>query len=420
MNTNITDQLPIFNNIFEAIQFISNLDKNAGNVPSLMPPTIYGRDPFVAFGANLNPNDFIFTPLQCNYDDVSYYKMLALNDSIPYQTDFIRYSLKPNLFHTNFLYRGQNADYKSIKANLFRNENKTYFLDDIIKVNELSAIIAMHPLVQLLGIKGFELRGKPTKFQTNLYGLAQHYYNKTSEVDFSSSLEIAAFFAVTKYDSVHDKYLPVEYDAESTGVLYALPIYKSLTDNLIYGCKITSIGKQFCFERPTRQLGFLINCAGGKDLIDHPFLLRFEFRHNRTITENIYKTMDCGNAIAPSDPLENYWRQYRDIKDSQFSISNKAIELNLYHNPTETYDSLVNKILSYKDETGNSVFRLTGETWPKFPRDILKEYWADIKNGWWEDVYCKDIYFPNSNKSIIEELRALPSDSRYRSAFYEK
>ena len=53
--------------------------------------------------------------------------------------------------------------------------------------------MAMHPIVQLLGIKGFELCGHPMKLQANLYGLAQHYYNKTTEVDFSSSLDVAAF-----------------------------------------------------------------------------------------------------------------------------------------------------------------------------------------------------------------------------------
>lgn len=91
------------------------------------------------------------------------------------------------------MFRGQKEDYKSIKANLFRDKNKRYFLDDMIKINELTAFMAMHPIVQLLGIKGFELCGHPMKLQANLYGLAQHYYNKTTEVDFSSSLDVAAF-----------------------------------------------------------------------------------------------------------------------------------------------------------------------------------------------------------------------------------
>ena len=213
----------------------------------------------------------------------------------------------------------------------------------------------------------------------------------------------------------------MENDAESTGVLYALPIYKSLSRNLIYGYRITSIGKQYCFERPARQLGFLIDCSGGKDLIDHPLLLRAEFRHNKTITEQIYNNMGCGNAIAPPDPLEDYWRHCRDIKGVlPLGISNKAIELNLFSNPNETYSTLVNKLLSYKDDTGAPVFKLTGETWPEFPRYILEQYWADIKNGWWEDVFCDNIYFPFGSEKAIEEFRTLPTNPKYRSAFYEK
>lgn len=418
MNT-IVKSFPIFENIFDAMKYISYLDNNAYRIPALMPPFRPGFDHFVAAGEHLEPNDFIVTRLMCNPDDVIYYKMLAIDDSIPYITDFKRYSLKPNIFHSNFIYRGQNKDYKSIKANLFRDKNKHYFLDDMIKVDELTAFLAMHPLVQLLGIKGFELRGKPIKLQANLYGLAQHYYNKTTEVDFSSSLDIAAFFAVTRYDHTTDKYLPIDHNDEPKGILYALPIYKSLTENLIYGYRITSIGKQFCFERPERQLGFLVNCAGGKDIINHPLLLKFEFKHRNDVTQQIYNAMNCGKTVAPSDPLENYWRKYRDIKGAPFSISNKAIELNLYHNPKETYESIANKLLSYKDPIGNPIFKLSGNEWPEFPKEILESYWTDIKNGWWEDVFCDNIYFPFDHNKNIEALIRLPKDSRYRSAFFE-
>lgn len=408
----------LFSNIFEAMQCISALEENAWRLPMIMPPVLAAGDPFVAAGANLDKDDFLVTRLMCNRDDVAYYRMLAIEDRIPYLTDFRRFSLKPNLYHSSFLFRGQQQDYKSIKASLFRDKNKHYFLDDMIKVNELTAFLAMHPLVQLLGIKGFELRGKSMKLQANLYGLAQHYYNRTTEVDFSSSLEVAAFFAVTRYNKPEDRYEPIENDAESTGVLYVLPVSRSLTVNQIYNYRITSIGKQFCFERPARQLGFLIDCSGGKDVIDHPLLLRFEFRHDREITHKIYEAWGCGQAIAPSDPLQRYWRKYRDNVPSPFPISDKAIELNLYRNSGETRESLTAKLLSYKDDKGNPVFTLSGQVWPEFPREILEDYWADIRNGWWEDEFCDNIYFPEGGQKMKEAFMALPADPRYRSAFY--
>ncbi len=80
-------------------------------------------------------------------------------------------------------------------------------------------------------------------------------------------------------------------------------------------------------------------------------------------------------------------------------------------------DSLINKILTYKDENGNLVFKITGKVWPEFPREILERYWADIKEWLVEDVFCDNVYFPMSGSKMISAFRELPKDSRYRSAF---
>lgn len=415
----ISNQFPVFENIIEAVKVIKEFERDAPKFSNIIPPDLLHSNPIDYIGCNLDEDDFIATPLLCNKDDVEYYKLFNIDTGISseYLTDFERYSLKPNLYNTNFLYRGQNKDYGNIKANLFRDSNKKYFLDDMIKVQELTAFIAMHPLVQLLGIKGFELRGKPTKFQTNLYGLAQHYYNKTTEVDFSSSIEVAGFFATTYYDNKSDSYLPVENGPESTGVLYALPISKSLAFNIKYGYHISSIGKQFCFKRPERQLGFLVDGSNGKDILNHKLLLRVEFKHNKEITNKIYDYFGKGKAIVPEDPLQKYWKKYRDIKNEPFSISNKAVELNKTFNLKETIDSIKSKLLTYRNEDGSSMFVLTDNEWPEFPREILEEYWMDIKNGWWEDEFCHNIYFL-FGKRYKEELINLPKDPRYKFAFF--
>ena len=415
----ICEQFPVFENVFEAIDFLRSLGLNAVNIPDNILPYFDAMDPLNATGLYLDETDFLVTRLQCNVDVVEDYRQLNIGNSIPFLTDFKRYSIKPNLAHTQFLYRGQSKDYKSIKPNLFRDKNKHYFLDDMIKGQELIAFIAEHPLVQLLGIKGFELRNRNIKLQANLYGLAQHYYNRTTEVDLSSSIDVAAFFAVTMYDAKLDKYLPIEAGPESTGVIYALPVSRSLAYNSIFGFNITSIGKQFCFERPSRQLGFLADCSGDKDLIDHKLLLRVEFKHNCDITNRIYDFWGKGDAIAPEDPLEKYWRMYRDNPGEPFHVSNKAIELNLYHNHGETEESITDKLLSYRNGQGAPAFKLTGKEWPEFPRELLEGYWSDIKNGWWQDVFCDDIYFPLSGNKTKEALKAIPNDPRYRSSFFE-
>lgn len=414
----LSDHLLVFDNVLLAMEAIAEMEKRAPGIPDIMPPMMATPDPMLMGCGALDKDDFLATRLACRPDDVEYFRMLATDDDRPYLTDFRRYSLKPNLAHSHFLFRGQRKDYGSIKANLFRDKNKHYFLDDMIRINELTAFLAMHPLVQLLGIKGFELRGKPVKLQANLYGLAQHYYNRTTTVDLSSSLDVAAFFAVTRY--ADDTYLPATEGPEATGVIYALPIFTSLSYNSMFGYDISSIGKQFCFERPARQLGFLADCPGGKDLADHPLLLRFRFRHDRDITQRIYESRDRGRDIAPSDPLERYWRKYRDINGEPFSVCAKAIELNHYFNRTkDTPQSITQKLLAYTDADGRPAFRLSGKTWPEFPRELLEEYWRDIRNGWWQDVFCDNIYFPLEGRKHRDALLALPSDPRYRSAFFE-
>ena len=54
-----------------------------------------GIDPFVAGGIGLDKDSFIVTRLMCNPDDVDYFRMLSVDDNMPYLTDFKRFSLKP-------------------------------------------------------------------------------------------------------------------------------------------------------------------------------------------------------------------------------------------------------------------------------------------------------------------------------------
>ena len=62
-----------------------------------------------------------------------------------------------------------------------------------------------HPLVQLLDL-GVELNGQQFRFEMNLLGLTQHYYNKTCFLDMTSSPQVTAFFATTDYDWKTDTY----------------------------------------------------------------------------------------------------------------------------------------------------------------------------------------------------------------------
>jgi len=130
-----------------------------------------------------------------------------------------RYSLKPNLRHRKFLFRGESEFHNPCKPNMSRNPHQRRFTAEMIRGQEMRILMMSHPVVQLLDL-GVELCGMVYPFEMNLFGLTQHYYNKTSFLDLTSDPQVAAFFATTKYDWKTDTYSPIEDEDSKPGVLY--------------------------------------------------------------------------------------------------------------------------------------------------------------------------------------------------------
>jgi hypothetical protein len=58
---------------------------------------------------------------------------------------------------------------------------------------------------------------------------------------------------------------------------------------------------------------------------------------------------------------------------------------------------------------------------PCFSDDQLNSYYQDIKNGWWQDEFCKNIYFYGEvGKSYQEAFRLLPTRDEYKQYFISK
>lgn len=107
------ENFPVFDNIFLAMDFVKKLERTAHLDRRIMPPILCQCDFFSLIGYNLDEDDFLLTRLACNLEDVAYYRMLNVDNDTPYLTDFKRYSIKPNLAHSNFLYRGQKKTTKA-------------------------------------------------------------------------------------------------------------------------------------------------------------------------------------------------------------------------------------------------------------------------------------------------------------------
>lgn len=200
------DTETIFDNFDVALEFVLEKEQEAmaanpmrQREPTVISPHIPSNPPLkihpdVAYWNNADEKDFILSRLQSG-----------------------RYSLKPNLRNRKFLFRGQTEFFDVCTPNLFRKE-KARYTADLIHGQEMMLLALSHPMVRLLD-SGINLLGYDFTFEMNLYGLNQHYYNKTTLLDLSSDTDVAGFFATNGYDSTTDTYYPMT-DESKIGVLY--------------------------------------------------------------------------------------------------------------------------------------------------------------------------------------------------------
>lgn len=289
-----------------------------------------------------------------------------------------RFSIKPNLYRHKFLFRGQSKYYDKCYPNLFRNENKNYFLDDLIWSQELQVLVATHPLIQLIE-EGIELLHDRFVFEVNYGGLTQHYYNKSPFLDLTSDIESAKFFAVTDYLPDEDKYCVTK--EKGLGVLYYYSIEMPEAFRQTGHYALTTIGKQV-FMRSGAQHGFLVRMEKGVNFNELPQVRKVFFKHDEGIAQKIFDASDSGKMYFPNDALQEVCRNRLEILKKNRTVSLKAVELNQRYNPEETVDSLIAKL---KDKN----IKVDSSLTPAFPAEYLSR--EGMKRMW--DEFCKDVYF---------------------------
>ena len=341
---------------------------------------------------------------------VSFYKNEFPSDAfIMNHNQSHKFVLKPNLYKRKFLYRGQSRDYpKPCTPNLFRNETKNYFLDDLIWGQEMQLLIKSHPLVKLIS-NGVDILHKNFSFFIYYGGLAHHYYNKTRFLDLTSDMEAMKFFATTNYNWNNDEYTPV-LDTNELGIIYCyelqMPDAFHLHDD---GHHLSVIGKQI-FMRSGAQYGFLLDLPKELDMKKLPEVKIFYFKHDANISMEIFQKSGNGHKFFPSDILEDYWKEKLKERLKKNIVSIETVKHNVFLNEGETEESIIKKL----EERGILVDRTYK---PSFSKEQLDVYYQDIKNGWW-DEFCKDIYFYGSDGlHYKEELRQIENKTEYLWAF---
>lgn len=396
-----------FEDVNEAFDYIKELETNAYNNDALL-KDIASQQYFY----DLNFHQFR-VPWASSY--VAFYNdantpadAFIMNQNQIHKDGTFHFTLKPILRGKKFLYRGQSQDYpKPCTPNLFRDETKSYFLDDLIWSQEMELLLVTHPLVKLLET-GVEIMHDRFSILMNLAGLAQHYYHKTRFLDLTSNVDAAKFFATTNYCGKTDEYTPV-HETDKLGMIYCYELQMPNAFACHEGYELSVIGKQV-FMRSGVQHGFLLGMDKGMDLKTMPQVKKFYFRHHPNVSDEIFKLSDDGKKYFATDILEEAWKTEYKKRLEDGVISADTVRLNVSRNPGETFESICKKLKARNITVDDSYH-------PVFAPDLIDKYYNSIKEGWWEE-FCSDIYFYGGDGVLYKDcLMRIPQRPEYKWAF---
>ena len=336
-----------------------------------------------------------------DYDDKKFIAV-RLSSRDPQRPE--KFAFKPNLKNRAFLFRGQSGFYDPSTPSLLRKKKGRFVVENIF-YEEFMLALKDHPLIRLFW-EGIELCGHRYFFEVNYYGLAQHYGFKTRVMDLTSDLDVARFFAVTDYNEKTDTYSPV-IDESRCGVFYYWDsVRHPLAFQPIFGGNLSSIGLQV-FPRSGRQKGFLFSMYREQNFNDVPFVRYKLFRHDATISKQIYKMARRGKLYFPEDELSSLAQRIRCSK----ILSGKAFSKNLESNPKD------DKNANYNDCKASGIdidFFKEHITFNDIEKDMFRK---KIKKGFWME-FCNQIVFPNDKEGVImNEFINLPNNPAYKKYF---
>lgn len=391
----VTGKEKVFDNIYEARDYILRLEQRALSADNL-------RSEVPSFMRKL--------PENLDHPKVAHFNSADEDKFIMKQLRSGRYSLSPNLKSRKFLFRGEAEFHDPCKPSLYRDAKKTYFLDQLIYGHEMFRLILSHPLVQLLDM-GINLNGHHIQFEMNLYGLTQHYYNKTTLLDLTSDIDVALFFATQSYDWKTDSYSPLVDETHEPGILYYYDL--NCCTDFVFGRGLSTIGLQV-FPRSGRQKGFLYDCERDFNFKTHPQVHAVRFKHNAEIAREISDIMrEEGRQLFPHDILEDHWSQRHPVKMQEKRVSYDAVLINMILNEEETFDSLRMKL---ENDYGIEV----ADYKPVLTEDELHQYYEDVRSDNLWEKFCDQIYIPGDmDGKMMADLRNVPNHPQYEWAFKE-
>lgn len=267
------------------------------------------------------------------------------------------YSLKPNLTKQGLLFRGDSLFQHPFHSR-YKKENEN---GNNVKYKAFKHLIESFPLYSMFK-EGVKLPdGKVLRFE-NPYALAYLYGLSTPYVGLTSDIEVASFYAVTKWNEEKQQFEMVK---EGEGIMYAYELRQPLNQTR----SLNPLGLQI-FKRTYYQKTYVLQLHENADFNKLNGVTGFKFNHDEELTKEIFHKFEGGAPLAPEDDL-----LYKKLNDNS---------------------------RNWQDN-------------PEFTREELEESYAHVNESW--KRFIELISFSEDEDIYRDALLKLPQSNDYAKYF---
>lgn len=314
-----------------------------------------------------------------------------------------RYSIKPNISKQSFLYRGESRNYDTTVPKEFRGNNNDDILLANIRFNDFHNMLESHPLYRMLK-NGIKLSERETIRIENPYGMASCYGLDTLNLSLTSSLDVAAFYAVSHYNADNNTFTLVEKenDKQETHVGAIYVFFLAIPFPTILG--LSSVGF-IPFPHLENQRTFIFQMNRGITFQQHQFQQKFYFRHDMEKDKVFFEKFHKGEDLTKEDEILQKARKIVTGTD----VSKTAFLKNLQDNPQDNEEQNRSRLNRLGIQITDVDYTFNAQELTLYRQRMSQDYWHR---------FCSQLIFAElRTKNAMEIFMDLPNNPIYTDYF---